>query len=243
MQLLVSVVSSDEAREAIIGGADIVDVKNPAEGSLGAQFPRVIRGVRAVTPRELPVSAAIGDMPNLPGTAALAALGAATCGVNYVKVGLWGPKTEAEAIRLLQEVQQAIEGFPGIAVIATGYADAHRVGADGLLPPRLLPRVAQAAGVAGCMLDTAIKDGHGLFDFLTSETLQALADETHAAGLIFALAGALRAQDLPLVRNLGADVVGVRSAACQNGQRTAPLEGERVRQLREAMTLQPQRVP
>ena len=163
--------------------------------------------------------------------------------MNYVKVGLWGPKTEAEAIRLLQEVRQAVESFPGIAVIATGYADAQRVGADGLLSPRLLPHIAQAAGVAGCMLDTAIKDGHGLFDFLTSETLQALADEAHAAGLIFALAGALRAQDIPLVQDLGADVVGVRSAACQDGRRTAPLETERVRQLREAMTLQPQRVP
>ena len=75
MRLLVSVVDADEARTAAAAGADIVDVKNPAEGSLGAPSPAVIAGVRAAVPTELPVSAAIGDMPNLPGTAALAAAG------------------------------------------------------------------------------------------------------------------------------------------------------------------------
>ena len=36
VRLLVSVVSADEVEAALAGGADIVDVKNPAEGSLGA---------------------------------------------------------------------------------------------------------------------------------------------------------------------------------------------------------------
>ena len=233
MQLLISVISADEARDAVAGGADILDVKNPAEGSLGAHFPRVIQQIRASAPRPLKVSVAIGDMPNLPGTASLAALGAASCGADYVKVGLWGPRTEAEAAFLLQEVQQAVSSFP-IAVIAALYADAHRAGT---LDPQLLPHIARAAGVAGCMLDTAIKDGRHLFDFLSPETLQALAAQAHAAGLLFALAGTLREQDLPLVRDLGADVAGVRSAACQDNCRAGPLDAERVRRLREVIAL------
>jgi uncharacterized protein (UPF0264 family) len=232
MQLLVSVVSSDEARIALAGGADILDVKNPAEGSLGAQPPAVIRQIRACAARPHRVSVAIGDVPYLPGTVALAALGAAACGADYVKVGLWGPKTEAEAVLLLREVQEAVAEYPDVAVIAAGYADAERAGT---LDPRLLPRVAHAAGVAGCLLDTAIKDGRRLFDFLTSGTLRMLAEEAHAAGLLFALAGALRAEDLPLVRDLGADVVGVRSAACREGRRAGPLDAQRVRCLREML--------
>ena len=39
MRLLVSVVDAAEARLAVAGGVDIVDVKNPAEGSLGAPAP------------------------------------------------------------------------------------------------------------------------------------------------------------------------------------------------------------
>ncbi|MCJ7722212.1 hypothetical protein MUO98_07410, partial [Candidatus Bathyarchaeota archaeon] len=41
MKLLVSVVDKTEALESIRGGANILDVKNPKEGSLGANFPRV----------------------------------------------------------------------------------------------------------------------------------------------------------------------------------------------------------
>ena len=80
MKLLVSVVNKREALEAVKGGAHIVDVKNPKEGSLGANFPRVIRRVENVVPSHVEVSATIGDLPNLPGTASLAALGAVSSG-------------------------------------------------------------------------------------------------------------------------------------------------------------------
>ena len=106
MRLLVSVVSADEVEAALAGGADIVDVKNPVEGSLGAPSPAVIAQVRAAVAADVPVSAAIGDMPNLPGTAALAALGAARSGATFVKVGLWGVSTESEAVALLRTVRE-----------------------------------------------------------------------------------------------------------------------------------------
>jgi uncharacterized protein (UPF0264 family) len=229
MQLLISVASDDEARIALASSRDIIlDVKNPVEGSLGAQFPHILQQIRASAPRPHKVSAAIGDMPNLPGTASLAALGAATCDVDYIKVGLWGPKTEAEAIFLLQQIRQAVNRYPDIAIIAASYADAQRANT---LDPRCLPRIAQSAGVDGCLIDTAIKDGHGLFDFLTPHDLRALADEAHAFGLLFALAGALQEQDLLRVRDLGADVAGVRTAACRDNRRAGPLDADRVRRL------------
>ncbi len=231
MQLLISVASDDEARIAIASSRDIIlDVKNPSEGSLGAQFPHVLQQIRASIPKPQKVSAAIGDMPNLPGTASLAALGAATCDVDYIKVGLWGPKTEAEAVFLLQQIRQAVRQFPDIAVIAAGYADARRANT---LDPCCLPRIAQLAGIDGCLIDTAIKDGHGLFEFLTPQVLRALANEAHACGLLFALAGALHEQDLLRVRDLGADVAGVRTAACRDQCRTGPLDADRVRHLCE----------
>ena len=43
MRLLVSVTREDETGPAVQGGADILDVKNPAEGSLGAPVPRTLR--------------------------------------------------------------------------------------------------------------------------------------------------------------------------------------------------------
>ena len=224
MKLLVSVVDADEARVAAAAGADIVDVKNPAEGSLGAPAPAVIAAVRAAVPAALPVSAAIGDMPNLPGTAALAALGAAHSGAAFVKAGLWGASTEADAVALLRAIKDAV---PDATVVAAAYADARRV-AHAPLAPELLPRVAREAGIGVCLLDTAIKDGRGLLDWLDPDALTALVAEAHDAGMEFALAGALRADDLPSVRATGADIAGVRSAACTDGARSGPLDGARV---------------
>jgi uncharacterized protein (UPF0264 family) len=229
MRLLVSVADADEARMAVEGGVDIVDVKNPAEGSLGAPAPGVIERVREVVPPERPVSAAIGDLPNLPGTAALAALGAARSGAAYVKVGLWGTSTADEAVAVLRAVGDAVDGVA--SVIAGAYADAERV-PGGPPPPRVAVEAARRAGVGGCLVDTAVKDGRGLFEWLRPEAVGALVAEGHAAGLEMALAGALRAEDLSTVRATGADIAGVRAAACRDGRRTEPLDPERIGRLR-----------
>jgi uncharacterized protein (UPF0264 family) len=235
MKLLVSVVDAGEACAAATAGAEIIDVKNPAEGSLGAPSPGVIAAIRAAVPEALPVSAAIGDMPNLPGTAALAALGAAHSGAAFVKVGLWGASTEAEAVALLRTVRDAA---PDAVVVAGAYADARRV-ASAPLAPELLPRVARAAGVDVCLLDTAVKDGRGLLDWLAPDALTTLVAEAHELGLTIALAGALRADDLPVVGSTGADIVGVRSAACADDRRTGSLDPTRVRALRAACAVTP----
>jgi len=229
MRLLVSVTDAREARVAVEGDVDIVDVKDPAEGALGAPAPGVIERVREVVPPGRPVSAAIGDLPDLPGTAALAALGAARSGAAYVKVGLWGTSTTDAAVAVLRAARAAVGG--GTAVIAAAYADAERVPARPL-PAGAVVEAARRAGVEGCLLDTAVKDGRGLFEWVTPEALEALVAEGHAAGLEMALAGALRADELSIVRATGADIAGVRAAACRDGMRTAPLDAERIGRLR-----------
>jgi len=148
LKLLVSVVNKTEALDSIRGGAHILDVKNPKEGSLGANFPRVIKQVKEVTPKNLEVSATIGDLPNLPGTASLAALGAAVSGVDYVKVGLFGVKTSEEATILMREVVRAVKEYDsGLKTIASGYADFRYVGC---VNPLELPMVAIRRELMAC---------------------------------------------------------------------------------------------
>jgi (5-formylfuran-3-yl)methyl phosphate synthase len=231
MRLLVSVTDAAEAVRAVEAGADIVDLKNPAEGSLGAPRPETILRVRDAIPGDVPVSVAIGDMPHLPGTAALAARGAADCGAAFVKVGLSGSSTEHEAVELLRAVRDAVADRPGVQVIAATYADAARMPSRPL-PRRLIARVAGAAGVAGCLIDTGVKDGRGLFEWLDRDALARIAAEAHAAGLIYALAGSLSANDIEVVKGVGADIAGVRSAACRDGRRDGDLDPARVRELR-----------
>jgi hypothetical protein len=229
--------NEQEASEAIAGGADIIDVKNPQEGALGANFPWVIKRIREITPKNIQVSCALGDVPNLPGSISLAALGAASLGVDYIKVGLYGFKTPEEAVFLLQNVNKAAkECNPKIKIAAAGYADAERIGA---LDPMLIPEIASLAQVDLAMIDTAVKDRKNLFNFLTAKQLEKFIDSAHKLGLEAALAGSLRKQDLPLVYGLGADVAGLRGAACTNsdrvnGQITRKLVQELVETVKQA---------
>jgi hypothetical protein len=234
VKLLVSVVSAEEVAPAVEGGADIIDVKNPAEGALGANFPHVIREVRKVTPLDLEVSATVGDVPNLPGTVSLAALGAAVCGVQYVKVGLLGVRTRPEAVFLLKEACRAVHSFgPSIRIVAAGYADAHKVNA---LPPLQLPGAAAEAGADGCLLDTAVKGDGTLFTNLDDARLCEFVAQCRAAGLICGLAGSLGAGDIAHACGFGADLVGVRTAVCRGGRIKGRVDGLKVRYLKEIIS-------
>ncbi len=228
-----------EAKEAIAGGADLIDVKNPAEGALGANYPWVIRRIREITPKNLAVSCTLGEVGNLPGSVSLAAFGAASLGIDYIKVGLYGIKTSKEAIFLLQNVRKAAkESNPQIKIAVAGYADAEKIGS---INPLLTPEIAYKSQMDVAMLDTSVKDGKNLFDHLTIEQLKIFVDSSHAFGLEAALAGSLRKQDLPVVYGLGADIAGLRGAACTNsnrvtGQITRKLVSELVEALRQVET-------
>jgi len=234
LKLLISVTDEKEAVEAIAGGADIMDVKNPKEGALGANFPWIIKRIRQITPKNIEVSCTLGDVPNLPGAISLAALGAATTGVDYIKAGLYGLKTKEEAVYLMQSVTKAVRDYnSSIKVVATGYADARRVGS---VNPMLIPDIAHEAEADIAMIDTAIKDGKNLFAFLTINQLRNFVNAAHDHGLKAALAGSLRKEDLPAVYALGADMVGLRGAACTHGDRVdGRITRETVRELVEVV--------
>ncbi|MCS4541439.1 MAG: (5-formylfuran-3-yl)methyl phosphate synthase [Euryarchaeota archaeon] len=228
MMLLVSPKNKQEAIEAIAGGAHIIDVKNPSEGSLGANFPWIIKEIRELTPPTIDVSATIGDLDYKPGTAAQAALGAAFAGANYVKLGLFGKMTEDQAIDLVDKVVSAVNLFsPEIKVAVAGYADAHRIGA---IEPMLVPTITSKAKAHVAMIDTAIKDGKSTFDFLKETQLKIFIENAHRLGLIAALAGNLQKNDLIRVWKLKVDIAGVRTAVCKNG-RNGKVDRELVREL------------
>ena len=240
MKLLISPKDEKEATEAVAGGADIVDVKNPIEGPLGANFPWIIRRIRQITPAEIEVSCTIGEAPNLAGSMALASLGAATTGVNYIKSGLHGIKKPRNAVNLLRKIIRAAREYnPAIKVVASGYADAARANT---VDPLKVPEIAYEADADVAMLDTAVKDGRTLFKFLSMDHLQQFIETSHSYGMKAAFAGSLHKEDLPKVQALGADIAGVRSAACTlndriNGQITRAKVQELVEIVKQTKSL------
>ncbi|WP_329469027.1 (5-formylfuran-3-yl)methyl phosphate synthase [Streptomyces sp. NBC_01723] len=220
MLLLISPDGVEEALDCAKAAEhlDIVDVKKPDEGSLGANFPWVIRDIRAAVPADKPLSATVGDVPYKPGTVAQAALGAVVSGATYIKVGLYGCTTPEQAVDVMQGVVRAVKDHrPDAFVVASGYADAHRIGC---VNPLALPDIARRSGSDAAMLDTAIKDGTRLFDHLPPDVCGQFVRLAHEAGLLAALAGSVRAGDLSDLARIGTDIVGVRGAVCEGGDRT-----------------------
>lgn len=234
MKLLVSVKDRAEAAEAEAGGSEIIDVKNPSEGSLGANFPWVIREIRTQTPPTIEVSATLGDLPYLPGTASLAALGAAASGVQYVKVGVFGPRNIEEAVHLVRGVRRGVDSAGWkVKVIAAGYGDFQD---HGCLNPLKLPEVAAKGEADGVMVDLKVKGRGDLFHHLTLEEIQRLVEAAHRGGFIVGVAGSLGLKHVKPLLRLGVDIMGVRGSVCLGGDRVGGcIEKRRVTELVRAI--------
>ena len=233
MRLLISVVDAGEARVAAGAGADIIDVKDPSRGALGEAAPFVVRAVREATSAHLPVSAALGDGPFTPDTAATLARASAASGAAFVKLGLRESSLAAAAVSL----RAARAGLPAsVHLVVAGFADFARAGAP---QPLELPELAAAVGAQGCLLDTAVKDGRGLFHWLDERELEAFVAACRARGLLSALAGSLRAQDVTRLLPIGPDLVGFRGAACIGDRVGGRVDAERVSALVRARGSRP----
>jgi hypothetical protein len=231
MDLLVSVSDAFEAVAAREGGADVIDAKNPAAGALGAVSIRTLQAIHTAVDFIRPVTAALGDASNERQIRREAQAFAST-GARFVKVGFASVRHEARAQRLLSAaVDGASEAGTSCGVVGVAYADAERVLS---LPPAAAIDVAARAGAAGVLLDTADKDGPGLTGLLDAAALTAWVERAHDAGLLVALAGRLSVDDMPLVLDTGADIAGVRGAACEGG-RLGHITALRVRQLKQRL--------
>ena len=216
-KILISPKNLEEAKEAIRGGADIIDVKNPSEGSLGANFPWVIREVAEIVKKHgKEISATIGDFDYKPGTASLAALGAAVSGVDYIKVGLYSFSSWSNARRFIKKVTNAVKDYDqDKKVVIACYADFTRINS---LNPVELPIEAEGTEADGVMIDTAIKDGKSTFEFLSIDELVSFIQESRDRGFFSALAGGIDWRHLPVVKRLSPDIIGVRTMVCESGR-------------------------
>lgn len=212
-RLLVSVRDADEAAAAALAGADLVDAKDPALGALGALGPETVRAVAARVGGRALTSAVAGEPAGAEALAGAVAAMAGT-GVDFVKVALPPDLRTDDAV-----LSRAASAAPG-RLIAVLFAEDPAA-------PNLVARLA-AAGFAGAMIDTAVKDGRRLTDLAGPAGLAAFAAACRAHGLLSGLAGSLALADIPVLAGLGAHYLGLRSGLCHGSDRTRGLDPERV---------------
>lgn len=229
MRLLVSVANAEEAAAARDGGADFIDAKDPSNGALGAVSLRTLGAIHAVVDGARPVTAALGDAIDEEAIERLAR-DYAVAGCAFVKVGFAGTTSAARVAALIAgALRGAHHVNPGrCGVVAVAYADA---GPEVSLSPTALVDVAARVGAIGVLLDTANKSGPGLSGLMSTRDLSAWVAHARKADLRVALAGRLTLNDLSWAGECGADIAGVRGAACENG-RTGRVTSARVQRLR-----------
>jgi len=234
LKLLVSVVDAQEALEALRGGADIIDVKNPEEGSLGAAPPWVIQDVIKAVAGLRKTSCTLGDLPALPGSISLAATGAAVQGPDFIKVAAKDLAAPSDAVKVLSWTVRALDRLHSAPkVIACTYADWEEASA---LSPLQLVDAAARSQAFGVLVDTYNKQGRSLFDIMKPLEVKAFVDAARRHGLLCAIAGSLTLRHAPGIRLCNPDIVGIRGAACQSGDRTAGrVSAKCVRLFREAI--------
>lgn len=220
--LLCSVTTEQEALIALEHGADIIDLKNPSAGALGALPLELVRQITQRVAGRRPVSATIGDLPMQASLVLQAVDTMAATGVDLVKIGFFGAAGHAECIRAL-----APTAARGVRLVAVLFA-------DGEPDFSLLPLLAQS-GFHGVMLDTASKNGRRLRHSLDEATLRDFVVAARSLGLLVGLAGSLAADDIPELVRIDPDYLGFRGALCRDANRKQALDSDRMRQIREML--------
>jgi (5-formylfuran-3-yl)methyl phosphate synthase len=231
MLLLVSVRSADEVQAALAGGADIIDAKEPARGPLGAVSAATLAEIAGRVPEALPFSVALGDVTTRGEVeAALAATDLPERpGPTFLKLGFAGVgSVELISALLDTAVLMASRRISPPMIIAVAYADADHAGVPSA---DLISASAHAAGAAGVLIDTYVKDGTGLLEWWSPARLTKWISNARGLGLLTGVAGSLGARDVDRVAIAGPDVIGFRGAACRAG-RSGQVCTRRVAQLR-----------
>ena len=101
---LASVSSLAEAELAHGLGADVVDLKDPRRGALGALDLACVRRVVARLGSDVTLSATIGDLPLHDAALESAICGMREAGVDIVKAGVFGTTIPASATRIISNL-------------------------------------------------------------------------------------------------------------------------------------------
>jgi len=217
--MLASVTTRAEAEVAWAGGADIIDLKDPAKGALGALDAKVAANIVASIGKRSPVSAAAGSAFDDDGSLLDTVAAMAATGVDYVKIGLATNGRTAECLRALASQARTT------SLVGVLFAD-HA-------PDLSILQLMADLGFKGAMLDTARKGDGRLLDHMGISALDRFIGLCRQFRLMAGLSGSLEAPDVPRLLPLEPDYLGFRGSLCQGRSREELIDPEAVRLIRD----------
>ena len=217
---LASVSSVEEARLVCSLGADVIDLKDPNRGALGALEQDKVRLITALVGKTTTLSATIGDLPAYAAELESAVLGMHASGVDIVKVGVFARSLSPFTLSALDRLTDG-----NIRIVLVFFAEFSPVEADF--------EKLKSTGVMGVMLDTCDKASGNLREKMEDGALAQFVNNAKRAGLITGLAGALTGEDIPPLLRINPDYLGFRGALCRQHERTMQIDSTKVTEIRK----------
>lgn len=222
--MLASVNSVEEALQALSANVDIIDLKQPALGALGALETALVKTIVDEIDGRCPVSATVGDLPMQPEIVYRAVKAMAETGVDYVKIGFFPGGDWQGTIEKLAKLPQTVN------LIAVLFADTQ--------PDLAVIDSLADAGFKGVMLDTMNKGNGSLTQVMAKADIAQFARLAKDRQLLCGLAGSLRLDDIAELMPYRPDYLGFRGALCREHNRTAQLSRSSIMQIKQAIDSQ-----
>jgi (5-formylfuran-3-yl)methyl phosphate synthase len=224
-RLLVSIRSVAEAQIALSCDVDLIDIKEPLRGALGACDEEIIASIVREVAARRPLSVALGELIDY----AAERRSSSFDGVQFAKFGLAGMMRAPDwKSRLLE----ALIGLPSaVAPVAVIYADYARAAAP---KPEAVIDVAITARFGALLVDTFCKDGTNLLDHCTLHELRDWSRQARQADMLFVIGGSVRCNMFAALLGCQPDFIAVRGAACKDS-RASEIVAERIHELQRSL--------
>ncbi|MCX7100175.1 MAG: (5-formylfuran-3-yl)methyl phosphate synthase [Methylobacter sp.] len=223
--MLASVNSIEEAILVLNENVDIIDLKQPALGALGALETSLVKEIIAKIKGRCPVSATIGDLPMLPDVIYSAVTAMAETGVDFIKIGFFPGGDWQATLNKLATLQN--QNDVATNLIAVLFADTQ--------PVFSVIVELKKAGFKGVMLDTMNKKNGSLTQVMAKTQLAEFVRLAKAHQLLCGLAGSLQFEDIEELLPYTPDYLGFRGALCMNHKRTAHLNQQAIFKIKHAL--------
>ena len=222
--MLASVNSVPEALLVLSADVDIIDLKQPALGALGALDGDSVKQIVAEISGRCLISATIGDLPMQPNVVFDAVKAMVETEVDYIIIGFFPGDDWLGTVKKLSLLTSQNH-----ALIAVLFADTE--------PNLAVLSLLKEAGFTGVMLDTMNKQKGSLTQLMTKMEISQFVNQATGLGLLCGLAGSLRLADIPELMSFRPDYLGFRGALCQEHNRVGQLNNQAVRKIKAAMAL------
>jgi len=220
--ILVSFKSLQEISINILNFVDIIDLKDPKKGSLGAwNISQINKAVKIFGKKKF-LSATIGDVKERKKIIENLFV-FDRIGLDFIKFGVF-ISNEIEMIELLREISEKNFKTQLVPVI---FADDHNL----LEITKNNLRKIKDLNFNFLLLDTFLKKKGSLMQECSFNYLSNFIKKSRDLGIAVGLAGKLKTKQIPQLLKLRAQIIGFRSAVCEKNDRCSIISENKTRNI------------